>query len=233
MSTQTESRRRRSTAKGSVTKAATSISTLRDLSPSRLDLAQIKRLRDNIYRAEEAFSSSHQSIVEAIPETDIEQLQAEEVVAEEFDRTVFKLMDSLQFLQDQHRSFHLLQRVEIQLDGYENLNGEDIVTILPGDIPKLEKLFDEFVDSLTTPGARECPELRRCSNDFRRRITHLKKSLSLTEARSCTSLTSISTRSSVTATKLPQCLYQPLMVTFWSGHRSYKDSLTSYQSTLN
>ncbi len=192
MSTVVDFRRTISTAKGNVTRAANSIANLKDLPHSSLDSNQIKRIRENLNRAEELFSSNHQAILETtISDSDTSLLQAEEVLAEEFDRTLMKQFGFLQILQDQNNSFHLLQRVETQLEGYEDLEFEDIESILPRDLPKLELLFEEFVDSMSTPGARECSELKHHSKDLRRRIAHLQRSLPVpsTDLRSSASTT--------------------------------------------
>ncbi len=191
MSTVVDFRRKISTAKGNVTRAANSIANLKDLPPSSLDSNQIKRIRENLNRAEDLFLSNHQAILETISDSDTSLLQAEEVLAEEFDRTLMKQFGILQILQDQNNSFHLLQRVETQLEGYEDLEFEDIESILPRDLPKLELLFEEFVDSMSTPGARECSELKHHSKDLRRRIAHLQRSLPVpsTDLRSSASTT--------------------------------------------
>lgn len=176
--TLTDHRRRRSTAKGNVTKISQQAKTLQSIEPRRLEAEVLRKQLEMLDKADIAFQAQHQAICETDNDTDEEQLAAELV---DHEATVAIVQSILRRLEDLLKATQILLELEDALESLERDAEEGYTPDLDTAMEEVRGMVQDFRKARTRGAANDCPELRRARDDVGDRLRVLQRMKGATE----------------------------------------------------
>ena len=156
-------RRRHGAAKGSITKATTQIEIQSKVNPASRDLAALRRVKDNILKAESAF--------EETIDHDKELEEDETLQVEEFSRSVQEATTTITTLLNECEAGQLYEDLESEICIWEDTDNDELVNVFEGEYNRLTKLLAAV---RSHPGSRITEGMKNSVGYLQKRLTALR-----------------------------------------------------------
>ncbi len=162
-----EYRKRRSTAKSSLTKVITLIQTQESIEPSHRDRYTLDHLSELLQRAEDAYTINYESLES--PSTE------EENYYHDFTKLADDARLRISSMMEQRECYRMFDTLSHEVEDWEEVDTAELQDVFLAELPRLQKALDEFRISSCSTGASKIASLKAHAKDLRRRLTRLKQ----------------------------------------------------------
>lgn len=170
--TLSDHRRKRSAAKGNITKLAGLIQNLQAVKVSKLDISQLKKYKESLERYDDAFQSHHQAIGDDDEESEDDQHMAE---LSEHENTLRTLHTMLTDFEDRHNAFRALRELQGALEALELDSEEGYSASLDADLEEARELSQKLRTARAEGSVSEWTELTTSRDVAVKRLKALQR----------------------------------------------------------